>query len=61
MRHTVAALDIEAPMFIDHNIHPTIFQNNIRNGAPIEQSLSSLKSGTHQDKAYLDASRSVYA
>ena len=48
-------------MFIDHNIHRTIFQNNIRNGTPIELSLNSLKSGTHQDKAYLDASRSVYA
>ena len=61
MRHTVAALDIEAPMFIDHIINRKIFQNNIRNGTSIELSSNRIKSGTHQDKVYLDASRSDYA
>ena len=61
MRHTVAALDIEAPMFIEHIIHRKMFHNYIRNDTPIQLSSSRLKSSTHQGKVYLDASRSVYA
>ena len=61
MRHTVAALDIEAAMFIDHIIHRKMFHNYIRNETPIEPSLNRLKSGIHQGKVFLDATRSVYA
>mgnify|MGYP000465037854 CR=1 FL=1 len=48
-------------MFIDHIILRKMFHNYIRNGRPIELSSNRLKSGTHQGKAYLDASRSDYA
>ena len=61
VRHTVAALDIEAAMFIDHIIHRKMFHDHIRNGTTIEMSLNRLKLGTHQGKVFLDASKSVYA